>query len=87
MTGCVGGEPFDGVVTKKWADVGDRRAGQTLISEDPSGLQMEADAPSHRPHVDAMPASPPAWKGVSGELTGTVSEMPSPLTRSAVRFW
>ena len=39
--------PFDGVVTKKWADVGDLAApGKPLISiEDPSRLQLEADVP------------------------------------------
>ena len=39
--------PFDGVVTKKWADVGDLAApGKPLISlEDPSMQQLEADVP------------------------------------------
>lgn len=39
--------PFDGVVTKKWADVGDLAApGKPLIDiEDPSALLLEADVP------------------------------------------
>jgi len=39
--------PFDGVVTKKWVDVGDLAApGKPLLEvEDPSSLQMEADVP------------------------------------------
>lgn len=39
--------PFDGVVTKKWADVGDLAApGKPLMDiEDPSRLQLEADVP------------------------------------------
>jgi membrane fusion protein, multidrug efflux system len=39
--------PFDGVVTRKWVDVGDLAApGKPLIDiEDPSALQLEADVP------------------------------------------
>jgi len=39
--------PFDGVVTKKWVDVGDQAApGKPLVDmEDPSKLQLEADVP------------------------------------------
>ncbi len=39
--------PFDGVVTRKWADVGDLAApGKPLVDlEDPSALQIEADVP------------------------------------------
>ena len=70
--------PFDGVVTKKWADVGDLAApGKPLISiEDPSGLQLEADVPqaiaTHVRRDDRLAAR---VDGVSGELTGTVSEI------------
>ncbi len=39
--------PFDGVVTRKWADAGDFAApGKPLVAiEDPSALQVEADVP------------------------------------------
>src|SRR5262245_2660891 len=39
--------PFDGVVTRKWVDVGDQAApGKPLVDiEDPSKLQLEADVP------------------------------------------
>ena len=39
--------PFDGVVTKKWADVGDLATpGKPLVDlDDPTALQMEADVP------------------------------------------
>jgi RND family efflux transporter MFP subunit len=39
--------PFDGVVTKKWVDVGDLAApGKPLVEiEDPTKLQLEADVP------------------------------------------
>jgi len=70
--------PFDGVVTKKWADVGDLAApGKALIAiEDPSALQLEADVPqaiASRVQRDARLVA--RVDGVSGELTGTVSEI------------
>jgi RND family efflux transporter MFP subunit len=70
--------PFDGVVTKKWADLGDLAApGKPLISiEDPSALQLEADVPqtiASRVQRDARLAA--RVDGVAGELTGTVSEI------------
>src|SRR5207342_2611777 len=39
--------PFDGVVTRKWVDVGDQAApGKPLVDiEDPSQLRLEADMP------------------------------------------
>lgn len=70
--------PFDGVVTKKWAEVGDLAApGKPIISmEDPSALQLEADVPQaiassiqRKSHLVVR------VDGLSGELTGTVSEI------------
>jgi len=70
--------PFDGVVTKKWADVGDFAApGKPLISlEDSSALQLEADVPeaiaSHvRPDAALLVLVDAAVK----PLTGTVAEI------------
>jgi RND family efflux transporter MFP subunit len=70
--------PFDGVVTKKWADLGDLALpGKPLVElEDPARLQLEADLPEAvagrvQPEaklsvrVDAQP----------GELLATVKEM------------
>ncbi|MGB7769447.1 MAG: efflux RND transporter periplasmic adaptor subunit [Verrucomicrobiia bacterium] len=70
--------PFDGVVTRKWTDVGDFAApGKPLLDiEDPSKLQVQADVPdviaSHvrdgedlAVHVDAL----------NEELTGTIAEI------------
>jgi membrane fusion protein, multidrug efflux system len=70
--------PFDGVVTKKWADVGDLASpGKPLVDiEDPSQLQALADVPdiiaarvqdgeAMTVHVDAL----------SKDLTGTVVEI------------
>lgn len=41
--------PFDGVVTRKWVDVGDQAApGKPLVDiEDPSKLRLEADVPEN----------------------------------------
>lgn len=70
--------PFDGVVTKKWVDVGDLAApGKPLISiEDPSALQLEADVPQAvASHVQRDARLGARVDGVAGELTGTVSEI------------
>jgi RND family efflux transporter MFP subunit len=70
--------PFDGVVTKKWADVGDLAApGKPLIAiEDPSALQLEADVPQAiASHVQRGARLAARVDGVGGELTGTVSEI------------
>jgi RND family efflux transporter MFP subunit len=80
--------PFDGVVTRKWADRGDLAApGKALVDvEDPSRLQLEADVP------EAMAAKikPEARMTVRlnegpGELSGTVAEiapMADPTSRT-----
>ena len=70
--------PFDGVVTKKWADVGDLAApGKPLIGiEDPSMLQLEADVPdaiASRIQQNARLAI--QLDSVKGELAGTVMEI------------
>ncbi len=70
--------PFDGVVTKKWADVGDLAApGKPLIAiEDPLVLQLEADVPQAiASYVKRDARLAARVDGVSGELTGTVSEI------------
>jgi RND family efflux transporter MFP subunit len=70
--------PFDGVITKKWADVGDLAApGKPLISiEDPSALQLDADVPQAiASHVQRDARLAVRVDGVSGELTGTVTEI------------
>jgi RND family efflux transporter MFP subunit len=70
--------PFDGVVTKKWADVGDLAApGKPIISiEDPSALQLEADVPQAiASYVQRDTRLAARVDGVSEELTGTVSEI------------
>lgn len=70
--------PFDGVVTKKWADVGDLAApGKPLLSiEDPTALQLEADVPqSIASHIQQDVRFAAHVDGVSGELTGTVIEI------------
>lgn len=70
--------PFDGVVTKKWVDVGDLAApGKPLISiEDPSVLQLEADVPQAiASQIQREARLAARVDGVSGELTGTVSEI------------
>jgi RND family efflux transporter MFP subunit len=70
--------PFAGVVTRKWADVGDLAGpGKPLIAlEDPAALQLEADVPQ----AIAARVQPGARltvrvDDVSGELTGTVNEI------------
>lgn len=70
--------PFDGVVTKKWVDVGDLAVpGKPLLSiEDPSALQLEADVPQAiASHIKQEVRLAARVDGVSGELTGTVSEI------------
>ena len=70
--------PFDGVVTKKWVDVGDLAApGKPLIAiENPAVLQLEADVPQAiAPHVQRNARLAVRVDGVTGELTGTVSEI------------
>jgi RND family efflux transporter MFP subunit len=70
--------PFDGVVTKKWADVGDLAVpGKPLVSiENPSALQLEADTPeATASHVRIGAALPVRFDGAVEPLTGTVAEI------------
>ncbi|HWB97116.1 MAG TPA: efflux RND transporter periplasmic adaptor subunit, partial [Bryobacteraceae bacterium] len=70
--------PFDGVVTRKWADVGDLAApAKPLVDlEDPSALQLEADVPE----AIAAGIQPGARMSIRvdlppNELSGTISEI------------
>jgi RND family efflux transporter MFP subunit len=80
--------PFDGVVTKKWADVGDLAApGKALVSiEDYSALQLEADVPEAiGSHVRPGAALLVRADATTGSLTGTVAEIAptaDPLSRT-----
>jgi len=70
--------PFDGVVTRKWADVGDLAVpGKSLIElVDPSALQLEADIPeaiAGRIHAKARLVV--RADGFNGELAGVVTEI------------
>ncbi len=70
--------PFDGVVTKKWADIGDLAVpGKPLVSiEDPSVLQLEADVPQAiASHVQRGARLAVSVDGMNGALSGTVSEI------------
>ncbi len=70
--------PFDGVVAKKWADVGDLAApGRPLVDiEDPSALQMEADVPEAIvSHIQRDSRLGIRVDAADSELTGVVSEI------------
>ncbi len=79
--------PFDGVVTKKWADVGDLAVpGKPLLNlEDPSTLQLEADLPEAIASKiqQGVRLTIRASQGMP-ELTGTVAEL-SPIADPASR--
>ena len=82
------GAPFDGLVTRKWAEVGDfATPGKPLVSiEDPSLLQMEAEVPQAIAHHLALEDQIDVLvDGLKEPLTGVVSEMApatDPLTRT-----
>ncbi|MBI4662964.1 MAG: efflux RND transporter periplasmic adaptor subunit [Verrucomicrobia bacterium] len=70
--------PFDGVVTRKLADVGDQAApGKPLVDlEDPSHLRLEADIPESIIGAVTLGATMPVRvPNVAGESQGTVSEI------------
>ncbi len=80
--------PFDGVVTRKVADVGDLAApGKPLVEvEDPTRLQMEADVPEAIAGRIRTAARMAVRTGEAGaELTATVAEIApnaDPLSRT-----
>jgi RND family efflux transporter MFP subunit len=70
--------PFDGVVTRKWVDIGDQAAlGKPLVDiEDPSRLQLEADVPeaiASRIKQDARMTI--RVEQNPGDLSGTMAEI------------
>jgi RND family efflux transporter MFP subunit len=70
--------PFDGVVTRKWVDVGDEAApGKPLVDiEDPSRLQLEVDVPEAIACRIKQAARLSIRLGQSpGDLSGTVAEI------------
>ena len=80
--------PFDGVVARKWVDVGDQAApGKPLVDiEDPSRLQLEADVPvSIAPMVKQDARMTIRVGQTANESSGTVAEIaPSaePISRT-----
>jgi len=73
--------PFSGVVTKKWADVGDLAApGKPLLDlEDPTALQLQADVPEALiANVKLDDQLAVHLESVTNEMVGTVTEM-SPI--------
>jgi RND family efflux transporter MFP subunit len=70
--------PFDGVITKKWADVGDLAApGKPLVDlEDPAALQLQADVPEAlNANIKPGDRLPVRVAPVTNDIEGTVAEM------------
>jgi len=70
--------PFDGVVTRKWADVGDLASpGKPLVNiEDPSQLRVQADVPDViASHVRTGEDMGVRLDALNEELTGAVAEI------------
>jgi RND family efflux transporter MFP subunit len=70
--------PFDGVVTRKWADLGDLASpGKPLIGiEDPSRLQLEADVPEAiASRIQQNARLSIRCDSLKDELAGTVREI------------
>ena len=70
--------PFDGVVTRKWADVGDLASpGKPLVDiEDPAQLRVQADVPDFiASHVHQGARVAVRVDALNEELTGNVAEI------------
>jgi RND family efflux transporter MFP subunit len=70
--------PFDGVVTRKWAEAGDFAApGKPLLElEDPTALQLEADVPEAlASRIQRQAKLAIQTDSISNQLAGTVSEL------------
>jgi RND family efflux transporter MFP subunit len=70
--------PFDGVVTRKWADVGDfATPGKPLVDiEDPTALQLEADVPEAiASRIQPQSTLTIQVDALKGDLAGTVTEI------------
>jgi RND family efflux transporter MFP subunit len=70
--------PFNGVVSRKWAEVGDFASpGKPLVEiEDPSSLQLEADVPeSLAAHIQLGTTLATRVDGLNSPVQGKVSEM------------
>jgi len=70
--------PFDGVVTRKWVDIGDQATpGKPLLEiEDPSKLRLEADVPeaiASKIHPDARMTI--RTEQSTGDISGIVAEI------------
>jgi len=79
--------PFDGVVTRKWVDVGDQAApGKPLVDiEDPSNLRLEADVPEAIASKIKQDARMTIRVGqCTGDLSGTIAEI-APIADPASR--
>ncbi len=80
--------PFDGVVTKKWVDMGDLASpGKPLVEmENPLALQVEADVPEAiGSSIQSQARMAIRVDSLKDELSGTVSEMAptaDPLSRT-----
>jgi RND family efflux transporter MFP subunit len=70
--------PFDGIITKKWADVGDLATpGKPLAAmEDPSALQMLADVPEALiANVSLGDHLPIHLATITNDILGTIAEI------------
>ena len=81
--------PFDGVVSRKWADVGDFASpGKPLVEiEDPSSLQLEADVPeSMAGHIQLGTPCRCAWTVERAQFKAKSPKLRHPPIPPAARF-